>query len=582
MKKTKIICTLGPATDKKEILVDLINKGMDLARFNFSHGTHEECAKRISLLREAAKETGRIIGLIGDTKGPEMRLGVFKDDKVTLVPGQKFTLTTEEIEGTAEKSYVNYKELPHDIHEGDMILLNDGKQTLHVDKLTDTEIYTTVVSGGEISSRKRVAVPGAILKLPFMSEADVSDITFAAEQGMDYIAASFVRNADDVMQIKRLLEDLHSSIGIIAKIENQEGVDNIDSIINVADGIMIARGDLGVEIPMEDVPVVQKEIIAKCNAAGKPVVTATQMLESMITNYRATRAEANDVANSIYDGTDVIMLSGETASGAYPREAVETMARIAERTEQALDYINLFEHKGITERIQTTDAISHATVQIATELDADVILSLTESGYTARMVAKYRPQARVVAVSSIPETLRRMTLYWGVTPLYGPAKSTSDKTIEASMEAAEAAGLVKKGDSVVVTAGKTVGKVGSTNLIQVINVAQKVVSGLGIGKKSISGPVCKIRTKEDLKKLKPGMIIVVSALENEMGAVASQASGIIAEEGGFTSAAAIVGINCGIPVIVGAVGAMDKLEEGDVVTLDVEAGCVYAGKINIK
>ncbi|MCH3950830.1 MAG: pyruvate kinase [Acidaminococcus sp.] len=582
MKKTKIICTLGPATDKKEILVDLINKGMDLARFNFSHGTHEECAKRISLLREAAKETGRIIGLIGDTKGPEMRLGVFKDDKVTLVPGQKFTLTTEEIEGTAEKSYVNYKELPKDIHEGDMILLNDGKQTLHVDKLTDTEIYTTVVSGGEISSRKRVAVPGAILKLPFMSEADISDITFAAEQGMDYIAASFVRNADDVMQIKRLLEDLHSSIGIIAKIENQEGVDNIDSIINVADGIMIARGDLGVEIPMEDVPVVQKEIIAKCNAAGKPVVTATQMLESMITNYRATRAEANDVANSIYDGTDVIMLSGETASGAYPREAVETMARIAVRTEQALDYINLFEHKGLTERIQTTDAISHATVQIATELDADVILSLTESGYTARMVAKYRPHAKVVAVSSIPETLRRVTLYWGVTPLYGPAKSTSDKTIEASLEAAESAGLVKKGDSVVVTAGKNVGKVGSTNLIQVINVAQKVVSGLGIGKKSISGPVCKIRTKEDLKKLKPGMIIVVSALENEMGAVASQASGIIAEEGGFTSAAAIVGINCGIPVVVGAAGAMDKLNEGDVVTLDVEAGCVYAGKINIK
>jgi pyruvate kinase len=582
MKKTKIICTLGPATDKKEILVDMINKGMDLARFNFSHGTHEECAKRISLLREAAKETGRIIGLIGDTKGPEMRLGVFKDDKVTLVPGQKFTLTTEEIEGTAEKSYVNYKELPKDIHEGDMILLNDGKQTLHVDKLTDTEIYTTVVSGGEISSRKRVAVPGAILKLPFMSEADISDITFAAEQGMDYIAASFVRNADDVMQIKRLLENLHSSIGIIAKIENQEGVDNIDSIINVADGIMIARGDLGVEIPMEDVPVVQKEIIAKCNAAGKPVVTATQMLESMITNYRATRAEANDVANSIYDGTDVIMLSGETASGAYPREAVETMARIAVRTEQALDYINLFEHKGLTERIQTTDAISHATVQIATELDANVILSLTESGYTARMVAKYRPHAKVVAVSSIPETLRRVTLYWGVTPLYGPAKSTSDKTIEASLEAAESAGLVKKGDSVVVTAGKNVGKVGSTNLIQVINVAQKVVSGLGIGKKSISGPVCKIRTKEDLKKLKPGMIIVVSALENEMGAVASQASGIIAEEGGFTSAAAIVGINCGIPVVVGAAGAMDKLNEGDIVTLDVEAGCVYAGKINIK
>ncbi len=582
VKKTKIICTLGPATDHKEILVDLIRSGMDVARFNFSHGTHEECAGRISLLKEAVKETGRTIGFMGDTKGPEMRLGIFKNGKIVLKPGQSFVLTTENIEGTEERSYVNYSELPKDIHEGDMILLNDGKQSLKVDRLTDTEIFTTVVSGGEVSSRKRVAVPGAILKLPFMSEADVSDITFAAEQGMDYLAASFVRNADDVMQIKRLLEKLHSSMGIIAKIENQEGVDNIDDIIEVADGVMIARGDLGVEIPMEDVPVVQKEIIAKCNAAGKPVVTATQMLESMITNYRATRAEANDVANAIFDGTDVIMLSGETASGAYPREAVQTMARIAERTEQALDYINVFKHKGITERIQTTDAISHATVQIATELDANVILSITESGYTARMVAKYRPHAQVVAVSSLPETLRRMTLYWGVTPLYGPNEPNTDKLIDSAMTAAQNAGLVRKGDSVVVTAGKDVGKVGSTNLIQVINVGHQIVKGLGIGKRAVSGPVCKIRTKEDLKKLKPGMIIVVSALENEMGAVASQASGIIAEEGGFTSSAAIIGINCGIPVVVGANGAMDKLEDGDVVTLDVEAGAVYAGKINVK
>lgn len=345
---------------------------------------------------------------------------------------------------------------------------------------------------------------------------------------------------------------------------------------------MVARGDLGVEIPMEDVPVVQKQIIAKCNAAGKPAVTATQMLESMITNYHATRAEASDVANAIYDGTDAIMLSGETASGAYPVEAVETMSRIAKRTEASLDYVNVFKHKGIGAQVQMTDAISHATVQIAQELDANVILSITESGYTARMVAKYRPHAMVVGVSPKEESLRRMALYWGVVPLKGLNKPNTDALIDLAVNEARNAGLVRKGDSVIVTAGKNVGKVGSTNLIQVVNVGEIVVKGQGIGRKSVTGEVARVEHLSDIDKIKEGSILVCSALENEMGAKAAQSAGIIAEEGGFTSPAAIVGINFGIPVIVGAAGAMKELEDGDVVTLDVESGTVYAGKINVK
>ncbi len=582
MKKTKIICTLGPATDKKDLLVNMINAGMDLARFNFSHGSHEECEARLNLLKEAVKETGKVVGYVADTKGPEMRLGLFKGDRTTLVPGHEFILTTDDVEGTAEKAHVNYAGLPEEVNKGDTILLNDGKLSLEVKSTTDQEIRTVVVNGGEISSRKRVAVPGAFLKLPFLSDADRSDITFAAQHGMDYVAASFVRNAHDAMEIRRLLESMGSHMGIIAKIENQEGVDNIDEILQVVDGVMVARGDLGVEIPMEDVPIVQKQIIAKCNAVGKPVVTATQMLESMITNYRATRAEANDIANSIFDGTDAIMLSGETASGAYPLEAVQTMARIAKRTEEAIDYVHVFQHKGIGAQVQMTDAISHATVQIAQELEANAIMSITESGYTARMVAKYRPKATVIGVSPVEESLRRMTLYWGVEPLKGENKPSTDALIDASLKDALAAKLIKKGDSLVVTAGMHVGKVGSTNLIQVVNVGEKVVAGQGIGKKATSGIVLRVEKKSDLDAFKPGMILAVASLENEMGTKAAQAGGIIAEEGGFTSPAAIIGINYGIPVIIGAKGAMDALETGDLVTLDVATGSVYAGKINVK
>ena len=582
MKKTKIICTLGPTTDNKDLLVKMLKAGMDLARFNFSHGSYPECEKRLALLDEASKEAGKIVGRVADTKGPEMRLGLFKGDKVELKEGAEFTLTTELVEGTAQRAHVNYDGLHKDVKSGDPILLDDGKLSLEVKNVVGNDIHTLVVHGGVISSRKRVATPGVPLNLPFMSEQDKSDITFAAKHNMDYVAASFVRNADDAIQIRKLLESVGSHMGIVAKIENRQGVDNIDAILKAVDGIMVARGDLGVEIPAEEVPIVQKQIIAKCNALGKPVITATQMLDSMINNYRCTRAEASDVANSIFDGTDAIMLSGETASGSYPLEAVQTMARIAERTEEALDYANIFRKKGIGDGVTLTESISHATVQISQELEADAIMPITESGYTARLIAKYRPKAEVIAVSPKESTLRRMTLYWSIKPLLGEDCKGTDEMIESSIKRALAKGVVQEGESVVVSAGMNVGKVGSTNLIKVITVGTKLLKGLGIGKKAASGKVCKIVNKNDLSKFQPGDIMVVASLENEMGVTASKAAAIVAEEGGFTSPAAIVGINCGIPVMVGVGKAMSTLKDGDMVTVDVATGSIYSGVMNVK
>lgn len=584
MKKTKIICTMGPSTDDAALLADMMRAGMDLARFNFSHGTHEEHARRAELVRKAAAEVDKPIALIADTKGPEMRLGIFKEGRVTLKEGDSFTLTTHEIEGTAAISYVNYAGLPDELEPGNAILLSDGLLALEVTGVDRAagEIYTKVVHGGEISSRKRVACPGVELKLPFLSEQDISDITCAARLGMDYVAASFVQKADDVLAIRRVLEQEGSQMGIISKIENHAGVKNIEEIIAVSDGVMVARGDLGVEIPAEVVPLVQKSIIRSCNRAGKSVITATQMLESMITSYRATRAEASDIANAIFDGTDAIMLSGETASGKYPLEAVRTMAKIAEQTETALDYAQIFKNKGIGERIHSTEAISHATVQIAQELGSDAIVSITESGFTARMLAKYRPCAGVIGVSRHVQSVRLMQLYWGVYPVLGPWSGNTDELIENSLACAKHHGYIKDGDNVIVTAGVPVGRPGTTNLIKVVAMSKKLASGVGIGLKSITGVVCKCTSHEDFKtKFKAGDILVVGVLPEEAGKFAAAAGAIIAEEGGLTSTAAIVAVGCGIPAIVGAAGAMQALTDGATVTVDTVSGIVYEGTSNI-
>lgn len=583
MKKTKIICTVGPSTDNIELLGKMMRAGMDLARFNFSHGSHEDHGKRLAMVKAAAEKVGKVVATIADTKGPEMRLGMFVNGKVTLNEGDEFVLTTEEVLGDEHLAHVNYNGLPEEVSVGSKILLADGLLSLEVTAIEGCKIHTKVVHGGEVSNRKRVACPGIELNLPFLSEQDRADILFAVANDMDYVAASFVQKADDVLAIRKILEDAGSSIGIISKIENEAGVQHIDEIINVSDGVMVARGDLGVEIPSEIVPLVQKDIISRCNKAGKPVITATQMLESMMHSYRATRAEASDVANSIFDGSDVIMLSGETASGEYPLEAVETMAKIAVRTEEALDYVSIFQKKGISERINSTDAISHATVQIAEEINADAILTITSSGFTARMISKYKPRATVIAASNNISRVRAMQYYWGVKPLLGPYSENTDEMIELSLACAMEEGYIKEGDCVIITAGVPVGKMGSTNLIKVVNVGTKLLCGVGIGKKSVTGKVCKAVTTADFQnKLQSGDVLVVDVLNDENVRLASQkAAAIISEEGGLTSNTAIVGVTCGIPVLVGAANATSVLQDGQVVSVDTVAGVVYDGNINL-
>ena len=582
MKKTKIICTVGPSTDNLQLLEKLMQAGMDLARFNFSHGTHEEHGKRLELVRQAAAHTGKVIATIADTKGPEIRLGIFAEGSVELVEGQEFALTTENIQGTSSLSYVNYEHLPEEVHVGDTILLSDGMLGLRVTALEPGLIHTVVVAGGVISSRKRVSCPGIELQLPFLSEQDKKDVLFAARNDMDYIAASFVQKADDILAIRKVLEDEGLNMGIIAKIENAAGVEHIKEIIDVADGVMVARGDLGVEIPAEEVPVVQKEIITLCNAAGKPVITATQMLESMCQSFRCTRAEASDVANSIYDGTDVIMLSGETASGKYPLEAVETMAKIAERTEHALDFDQIFERKGLNERVHFTEAISHATVQISHEIDADAILSITEFGNTARMIAKYRPLSKVIAMSTSPKSLRSMQLYWGVTPVLGPSASSTDALIDMALSRVLEQGIIKEGATVVITAGAPVGAPGSTNLIRVVNVGKILTKGTGIGKKSVIGRAFVAKSLDDFAGLQKGDILFCADLQEEIVPVAVQtAAAIVCEEGGLTSTAAIVAVTCGLPVVVGAAGAVELVSNGTTVTVDTVSGTVYEGEMSL-
>ena len=453
LKKTKIICTMGPATEREGVLDALIANGMNCARFNFSHGTHPEHQARIAAVREAAKKAGRVISLILDTKGPEMRLGEFADGKVELTKGETFTLTYADTPGDATHVAVNHKNLWQEVQPGDTLLLSDGLVALRVERIDGKDIVTTILNSGPMSTKKRVAAPGVALGLPPISAQDEKDIIFGIENDMDFVAASFIQRPEDVTALRDLIKAHGGHMEILPKIENLEGVKNFDAILEAADGIMVARGDLGVEIPAEEVPLVQKEIIDKCNAAGKPVIVATQMLESMTSNPRPTRAEASDVANAIFDGTDAIMLSGETASGDYPVEAVQTMDRIARRIESSLHYKKLFVGKGL-EHHTTTEAIAHATVQLAYELDAAAIITPTESGYTTQMVSKYRPKAAIFAFTPHEQVARHLNLRWGVLP--APAarlwKDASEMRHMATA-AAEKCGAIKPGDVTIITSG---------------------------------------------------------------------------------------------------------------------------------
>lgn len=468
-RKTKIICTLGPSTDQPGIMEALIDAGMNVARFNFSHGDHEEQRGRFVALKKARNNARKPVAALLDTKGPEIRLKDFAEGKVQLKKGQTFSLTTEEIDGDNTRVAITYKELLHDVKPGDMILLDDGLIGLTVKEITDTDIVCEVLNSGPVSNRKGVNVPNVSLSMPFVSEKDRSDIVFGAKLGFDFIAASFTRTADDILEIRRILEEEGcSTIQIIAKIENMEGVNNLDEILKVADGIMIARGDLGVEIPLEEVPALQKILIKKAVAAGKVAITATQMLDSMISHPRPTRAETTDVANAIYDGTSAIMLSGETAAGKYPVETLQTMVRITEYTENDIDYVNRFNHISTSNGKQNiTDAISYATCSTAHDLDAAAIITVTKSGKTAHMISKYRPSSPIIGCATHPHVCRQLNLCWGVIPIQTKEEQDTFELFEHSLEEAQAAGVLKTGDVTVITAGVPLGMSGTTNLINV-------------------------------------------------------------------------------------------------------------------
>ena len=468
-KKTKIICTQGPATDGEGIIEQLILNGMNCARFNFSHGTHAEHKKRIDAVKAAAKKTDRVISLILDTKGPEMRLGEFAEDSVQLVAGNKFILTQSDEPGDDKKVSVSHKLLYTEVKPGDKLLLSDGLVELNVDEIVDKDIHTTILNSGKMSTRKRVAAPGVALGLPAISEQDEKDIIFGIENHMDFVAASFIQRASDVEELRKLIARHGGQMEIIPKIENLAGVQNIDDIIAVSDGIMVARGDLGVEIPAEDVPIIQKEIIKKCNAVGKPVIVATQMLESMTINPRPTRAEVSDVGNAIWDGADVIMLSGETASGKYPVEATATMSTIAKRVDESIEYEKIFKRQGVQKMFSQTDAISHATVQLAYELNAAAIITPTKSGYTTRSVSKYRPQAPIIAFTPNQQLARHLNLRRGVLAIPNVPILEQAELIEYATKNAVERGIVKEGDVVVMTSGIKYG-MGGTSAIQMITI----------------------------------------------------------------------------------------------------------------
>ncbi len=582
MKRTKIVCTVGPGTDKSGVLESMIQAGMNVARFNFSHGNHEEQAERMQMVRDAARIVNKPIALMLDTKGPEVRLGLFEEGKVFLEAGQTFTLTAKEIKGTKDISSINHSGLPQDVSVGNKILLADGLITLDIKEINGDEIITTVLNSGAIGDRKRVAVPGVALSLPPVSEKDEADLRFGCAQGVDFVAASFMQRGQDVVAIRRILEEECTDIKIISKIENAEGLKNLDEILEMSDGLMVARGDLGVEIPAEEVPVLQKMMIEKCNKAGKPVITATQMLESMIQNPRPTRAEASDVANAILDGTDAIMLSGETASGKYPIEAVTTMARIAEVTEKATIYDN--QGRAINnDALTTTDAVCLAGVKVADNLQASAILTCTESGHTAISVARHRPSCNVIAITPHDSTIRRMQLFWGVQAIKGRQFENSDDMVKQAINVSLGEGAIQSGDLVVVTAGVPSGSAGTTNMIRVHIAGKVLLSGNGVLRKSAIGKAYIVANHEaGYEDFEDGNILVIRTMEPEFMALAKRASAIISVEDGYTSDGAIAGITYGIPVILGAKEAEAVLIDGQEITVDGERGKVFEGIANAR
>ncbi len=580
MKKTKIVCTIGPSSEDKEMLRKLFNEGLDVCRLNFSHGNHENHKEKIDMIKELREEMNLPIAIMLDTKGPEIRLGDFKDNAVIeLKDGDKFTITTRDILGDQDIISVSYKDLPKDLEVGSKVLIDDGLVGLVVEKIEDTEIYLSVESGGVISSHKGVNIPNANINLPALTEKDKADILFGIENDIDFIAASFIRKKSDVLGIRKVLEDNNNfDIRIISKIESRQGLENIDEIIDASDGIMVARGDLGVEIPTEEVPIAQKEIIKKCNLSSKAVITATQMLDSMMRNPRPTRAEATDVANAVLDGTSAVMLSGESASGKYPVEAVKTMRKIVEVTESSIDYEDLLKRRMEEVSNTTTNAIGKSTCTIARDLGAKAIITATTSGDTTRSISKFRPESEIIATTTSEKVRRQLSLEWGVKSVFVPNHKNTDDVIENSIETSLKEGFVMPGDTVILTAGVPVGLAGSTNLIKVQTIAEILCKGTGMGDKKVTAKAVIVNSVEDLiKDFKDGDIIVTTSTDRDIINYVEKASGIVAEAAGYTSHAAITGVTLGIPTVVGAHNATFKIKTGDIITLDPSDGTIKKG-----
>ena len=580
MKKTKIVCTIGPASESVDMLVNLINAGMNVCRLNFSHGDYEEHGARIKNIREAVKITGKRVAILLDTKGPEIRTNDMENGAITMKIGDSVRISMTEVLGTNEKFSITYPELINDVNVGSHILLDDGLIDLEVTDIDRdaNEIVTVVKNEGVLKNKKGVNVPGVSVNLPGITEKDANDIRFGIGQGIDFIAASFVRRASDVLEITKILEEENAThIQIIPKIENQEGIDNIDEILKVSDGLMVARGDMGVEIPTEDVPVVQKALIKKCNALGKPVITATQMLDSMQRNPRPTRAEANDVANAIYDGTDAVMLSGETAAGDYPLEAVQTMARIAVRTEETLVNQDSFAVK-LYSKTDMTEAIGQSVGHTARNLGIQTIVAATESGHTARMISKYRPKAHIVAITFSEQKARSLSLSWGVYATVADKPSSTDEMFNLASKVSQEEGYASEGDLIIITAGVPVGEKGTTNLMKIQMIGSKLVQGQGVGEEAIIAKAVVAGTAEEaVAKATEGAILVTKTTDKEYMPAIEKASALVVEEGGLTSHAAVVAIAQNIPVIVGAADATSLINNDEVITVDPRRGIVYRG-----
>lgn len=581
MKKTKIVCTIGPSSDSYEVLKALVNEGMNVARINFSHGTHPEHKKRIDTIKKLRDDLDDPIAIMLDTKGPEIRIKTFKDGMIRIEQGQDFTLTSEDVEGDETRVSVTYKDITKDLKADDRVLIDDGLVEFTVISVDEKNVYMKAVNSGELSDRKGVNLPSVKVNLPTLTEKDIEDLIFGIENDVDFIAASFIRSAKDVLEIRKILESNGGDdIKIISKIENLEGVQNIDEIIDVSDGIMVARGDMGVELDEEDIPLVQKDIIRKCNLKGKFVITATQMLDSMIRNPRPTRAEVTDVANAILDGSSAIMLSGETAAGTYPVKACEMMRKIAVKIEDSLDYKIIVDSTNDEHEINITNSIAKATREAALDLDAKVIIAATTSGLTARNISKFKPKSPIIAATTNEKVRRQLAIEWGVYPIRATLASSIDDLFYESINILKNIKFVKEGELVILTAGMPLGKAGSTNIMMVKTVGKLLCKGMGIGKHKISARACVAKNAKELEEnFNDGDIIVTIGVYKDMLPYIQKSSGIITVEGGLTSQGAIVGINYHLATVVGVGEAMNSIKTGDIISIDATTGEIYEGKI---